>query len=111
MTNNVPGPEELTYRKTTYFQHEMTEVRAPSLLHAVEACVCVRASLRQGPNKLSFFVPSTESTSVISAAFRASCHEEHVHQLTSRCGILLVILLPALRSHRGVSKAIRLIVA
>ncbi|CAN0379828.1 unnamed protein product, partial [Hapterophycus canaliculatus] len=26
MTNNVPGPDELTYRRTTYFQHEMTEV-------------------------------------------------------------------------------------
>lgn len=24
--NNVPGPDELTYRETTYFQHEMTEV-------------------------------------------------------------------------------------
>ncbi|CBN75945.1 conserved unknown protein [Ectocarpus siliculosus] len=26
LANNVPGPDELMYRKTTYFQHEMTEV-------------------------------------------------------------------------------------
>ncbi|CAM9362508.1 unnamed protein product [Ectocarpus sp. 12 AP-2014] len=26
LANNVPGPDDLMYRKTTYFQHEMTEV-------------------------------------------------------------------------------------
>ena len=25
-SNSVPGPDELTYRETTYFRHEMTEV-------------------------------------------------------------------------------------
>lgn len=31
LANNVPGPDQLMYRKTTYFQHEMMEVgqRAP----------------------------------------------------------------------------------
>lgn len=27
MVNNVPTPEQMRYRPSTYFQHEMTEVR------------------------------------------------------------------------------------